>query len=76
DEKDAERVREIVKRAPAAVVSFGSPYVIRQFPGAGTFICAYSKDEASQRAAARALAGKIPFKGTLPVRLDADEGAS
>jgi beta-N-acetylhexosaminidase len=52
------------------VVSFGSPYVVRDLPPADTYICAYSEDPASQRAAARALRGEIPFRGKLPVTLD------
>ncbi len=51
------------------VVSFGSPYVIHHFPEVDGYVCAYSEDAASQRAAARALSGALPFRGQLPVTL-------
>jgi beta-N-acetylhexosaminidase len=51
------------------VVSFGSPYVLRHFPDVAGYVCAYGEDEASQRAAAKALAGEIDFRGRLPVTL-------
>lgn len=69
-EPEVERVNELLKRVPASVlVSFGSPYILRQFPDVGTYVCAYGNDEATQRAVARALVDKIPFRGTLPVKL-------
>jgi beta-N-acetylhexosaminidase len=51
------------------VVSFGSPYVLGQVPEADAGVCAYGEDPFSQRAAARALAGEIPFSGRLPLQL-------
>jgi len=55
-----------VKRIVA--VSFGSPYVHRGF-ASDAAMCVYDDSEASQRAAARALAGEIPMNGRLPVTL-------
>jgi len=52
-----------------AVVSFGNPYVIDQVPGATAYVCAWGESEHAQVAAARALAGEIPFRGKLPVAL-------
>lgn len=49
------------------VVSFGSPYVLKHFPDVDVYVCTYSEDAASQRAAARALSGEITFQGKLPV---------
>lgn len=54
--------------AAAWVVVFGDPRGVKVPEGAG-WVCAYGADEASQRAAARALAGEIPFAGRLPVGL-------
>lgn len=59
------RVMEGAQRA--VVVSFGSPFVIGQFEGAESGLCAFSSDEHAQRAAARALAGQVPAKGRLSV---------
>jgi len=52
-----------------AVVSFGSPYVLRQFPETSSFLCAYGTEPLAVRAAARALFGEIPVKATLPVSI-------
>jgi beta-glucosidase-like glycosyl hydrolase len=52
----------------AWVVVFGDPRGVKAADGAG-LVWAYGLDEASQRAAARALAGEIPFAGRPPVGL-------
>ncbi|HEX6812424.1 MAG TPA: glycoside hydrolase family 3 N-terminal domain-containing protein [Planctomycetota bacterium] len=48
------------------VVSFGNPYLARDFPG-GVYVAAYADTERIERAAARALRGQAPFLGRLPV---------
>jgi beta-N-acetylhexosaminidase len=55
--------------APVVVVSYGSPYLLRQFPGAPAYVCAYGSSGLSQRAAVKALYGEIPLRGRLPVTL-------
>ena len=52
---------------PVAVVAFGSPYLIRQFPEAKNYVAAYAIEEVAQTAAARAMFGEVPFTGKLPV---------
>ena len=52
----------------AVVVSFGSPFVLADFPGQPG-LCAFSHIAAAQRAAARALLGRIPVMGRMPVEL-------
>jgi CubicO group peptidase (beta-lactamase class C family) len=54
---------------PVIVVSFGSPYLLRQFPAAPVYVCAYGAAESSQRAAVGALFGEFPVRGRLPVTL-------
>ncbi len=54
---------------PHVVVSFGSPYLIRDFPDVAAFVSAWSGSDASQRAAATALFGRIEFTGRLPTSL-------
>jgi beta-N-acetylhexosaminidase len=49
-------------------VTFGSPYALRDVASDGA-VAVYDDGEASQRAAARALAGEIPMPGALPVAL-------
>ncbi len=54
---------------PVIVVSYGSPYLIRQFPEVPVFVCAYGSAESSQRAALAALFGEYPVRGKLPVTI-------
>jgi beta-N-acetylhexosaminidase len=54
---------------PLVVVSFGSPYLLRQFPGAAVYVAAYGSAESSQRAAISALFGEYAVTGKLPVTL-------
>jgi SSS family transporter len=56
-------------KAPAIVISFGSPYVLSAMPNAPAYLIAYSATPVSQRAAARALLGTIDIGGKLPVTL-------
>lgn len=53
----------------AAVVAFGNPYIIRQFPRARTYLNTYGVGDALEIAAARALAGAAPITGRSPVSL-------
>ena len=50
-------------------VSFGSPYVISYYPSAPAYLLAWGGAEVSQRAAARALAGRAAIGGRLPVSI-------
>ena len=66
--------------APVVAVSFGSPYLLAEFPSVPAYALAWGGDEVCQRAAARALAGAAPIGGVLPVSLppfyDAGAGLS
>jgi beta-glucosidase-like glycosyl hydrolase/CubicO group peptidase (beta-lactamase class C family) len=54
---------------PVIVVSFGSPYLLRQFPDIPVYLCAYGSAESSQRAAVGALFAEYAVEGRLPVTL-------
>ena len=54
---------------PLVVVSFGSPYLLRQFPEVPVYVAAYGSAESSQRAAMGALFGEFAVGGKLPVTL-------
>jgi beta-N-acetylhexosaminidase len=58
-----------MKDKNAAVVAFGSPYLIRQFPDAKVYAVTYAIEEVGQTAAVRTLFGEVPFQGKLPVRI-------
>jgi beta-N-acetylhexosaminidase len=51
------------------VVSFGNPYLIRQFPNAGTYLVTYGVADVLEDAAAAALLGHAPISGRVPVSL-------
>ena len=54
---------------PLVVVSFASPYMLRYFPTVAGYLCTYSYQPSSQRAAAAALAGRLTITGHLPVTI-------
>ena len=48
------------------VVSYGSPYLLHQFPDVPAYVCSYGWVETSQRAAISALFGEQPVDGPPP----------
>ena len=55
--------------APIAAVSLGSPYVLAQIPHVPVYLVAWSDNENTERALARAFLGMAPITGKLPVSL-------
>lgn len=53
----------------AILVAFGNPYLLRQVPSASGYLITYGVGDALELAAARALLGKSPISGKLPVSL-------
>lgn len=67
-ENQTKFVREMIDlKKPVAVVAFGSPYLIRQFPEVKTYVVTYAIEEVAQTAAVRTMFGEVPFTGKLPV---------
>ncbi|MBR9991222.1 MAG: serine hydrolase, partial [Gemmatimonadetes bacterium] len=59
------------------VAAFGDPYGPASLPGSGTYLLAWQpRGEAAQRAAARAIAGRIPIRGRMPITLPADKATA
>ena len=58
-----------VPRTPLALLSFASPYYLRQVPQAEAYVCTYSFLDSAQNAAAEAVLGKQPMRGRLPVSI-------
>ena len=54
---------------PVVAVSFGSPYVVRDFPAMRTYLAAWGAQEVCQSAAVRALFGEAAIGGKLPVTI-------
>jgi beta-N-acetylhexosaminidase len=67
----------IATRKPSVVVALGNPYLIRQFPDVSTYLVTYGVGDALERAAAKAIAGRIPITGSAPISLPGffDRGA-
>jgi len=62
--------REAIEQMKNTIaISFGSPYLLRELARVDTYICAYGIQPPLQLAAAQALFGEIPMKGTLPVTI-------
>ena len=70
---DARHVALVGKLAegpvPVVVVSFGSPYFLRHFPGVDAYLCLYRDTPQTQAVAVRALFGELPVRGRLPVSM-------
>ncbi len=66
-----ETARKLVAqiRKPVVAVSFGTPYLLREIPSVGTYLCAYGVQPVMQVAAAHALFGEAPVGGKLPVTI-------
>jgi beta-N-acetylhexosaminidase len=62
-------IADLAPVVPVVAVSFGSPYLLREVPAAGTYFCAYGISPVMQVAAAQALFGETPIRGKLPVTI-------
>ncbi|MCC7159720.1 MAG: glycoside hydrolase family 3 C-terminal domain-containing protein [Ignavibacteria bacterium] len=51
------------------IISFGNPYLLKEFPEVPAYICAYGDSDVSINAALKAITGAIKFKGKLPVSI-------
>jgi len=54
---------------PTTVVAFSNPYVIREFGWVGSYVATFGRGDAMERAAARSLVGRVPFRGRAPIAL-------
>jgi beta-N-acetylhexosaminidase len=69
-EEHASAVRRVLASdKPVIVACFGSPYVIRHFPEAKTWLGVFSNADVAQRAGARAIFGQVPISGRIPVNV-------
>lgn len=59
--------KAIASDKKVAVIAFGSPYLIRQFPEAKTYAVTYAIEDVAQFAATKTLFGEVKFQGKLPV---------
>jgi len=67
---EVERIKRLIKRQRhSIVISFGSPYILSEFPEADVLISAYEPSKNAQRAVIKCLMGDAPFQGVLPVKI-------
>jgi beta-N-acetylhexosaminidase len=63
-------IEELVRRGRnPIVVSLGNPYFVQQVPEVPAYVVAWGGFAVSQRAAARALLGRIPIDAHLPISI-------
>jgi beta-N-acetylhexosaminidase len=69
-DEEAEFVRRLIDlKKPVAVIAFGSPYQLKQFPKARVYAATYAVEDVAQRAAARAIFGETAISGRAPISL-------
>jgi beta-N-acetylhexosaminidase len=59
----------ISKNKNTAVISYGNPYLLSEFPDVPNYICAYGDADVSINSSLNAITGKIKIKGKLPVSI-------
>ena len=59
----------VAKLRPTVLVSLGSPYIVQQVPNVGSYVVAWTPNALMEAAVARALAGKAPITGRLPISI-------
>jgi beta-N-acetylhexosaminidase len=55
--------------SPVALISLGSPYLLRDYPDVQAYAATFSTSNTSEIAAAKAIFGEIPINGKLPVSI-------
>ena len=55
--------------APVALISFNSPYLLRNFPNVAAYAATFSPTVTSETAMAKAIVGEIPIQGKMPVSI-------
>jgi beta-N-acetylhexosaminidase len=59
----------IAQQKPIALISLGSPYLLRSFPGVSAYLSTFSPAPSTETAAAKAILGVIGITGRLPVSI-------
>ncbi len=62
-------VRAIAANKNTAIVAFGSPYQLKQFPRAKSYLAAWAVEDVAQTAGVRAIFGETAITGHSPVSL-------
>lgn len=63
-------IKNIAKKTDnIIVISFGNPYMIRQFPQVSTYLCGYGWQDVIQISAVKSIFGEIDINGKLPISI-------
>jgi beta-N-acetylhexosaminidase len=54
---------------PVALISFGNPYLLRDFPKVSAYAATFSSAESSEVGTAQAMLGEVTISGKLPVTI-------
>ena len=69
-DEEAEFVRQAISaNQKTAVIAFGSPYLLQQFPQAKSYLAAWAVEDVAQTAGVRAIFGETAITGKSPVAL-------
>ncbi len=69
-DEEAEFVRRAISaNQKTAVIAFGSPYLLQQFPQAKSYLAAWAVEDVAQTAGVRAIFGETAISGKSPVAL-------
>ncbi len=69
-DEEAEFVRQAISaNQKTAIVAFGSPYLLQQFPQAKSYLAAWAVEDVAQTAGVRAIFGETAITGKSPVAL-------
>ncbi|MDX1674623.1 MAG: glycoside hydrolase family 3 N-terminal domain-containing protein [Longimicrobiales bacterium] len=67
-------IRAVAAARPSILVSLGNPYLVSELPEIGTYLLGWSGADVSQAAVGRALVGRSPIVGSLPIAIPPDHG--
>ena len=59
----------VARLRPTVLISLGSPYIEQQVPSAGSYLVAWTPNAMMEAAVARALSGRAPITGRLPISI-------
>ncbi len=63
----ADLLKTLTAKKPAILISFGSPYIIKQVPTAASFVIAWNNSTLAEKAVAQALSGRRAITGHAPI---------
>jgi len=70
DEKNTEYLKNLLSlEKPFILISFGNPYILRQFPEIDAYFACYGRETVMQSAVIKAIFGESDISGKLPISI-------